>query len=220
MFCDNCGNKLEQSAKFCPECGKKIGMVQGSVSQCTSQFGLPKTRASEGKGKLLYTSKGISQKRAVILIIASAVLLLLGTYIMSLSQSRYTGITVKSFMGSGVIGGGYRFNEEGRQALSFLGIICIAEGLINVLSYFVIKKSEFHVYENCICGVEYASILGIPLKKEFELEYYQIVEVQKNSNIIFEGLQISTATEKYGVTLKYSAYEPYQLIKTKMKQLS
>lgn len=219
MLCENCGNELDKFAKFCPVCGRKTNIVQEHDIQHASNVTLQKSSTLDGPGKLLYETKGISKKRATLIILTSLILVLGGIFFINLAQSRYSGVTVSDARGyyRGVIGGGYRFNEKGRQFFQILGIICIVEGILNLFSYISIKKSEFHIYENCICGVEYYSVLGLQFKKEFELDYYQIKEVQKVSNFLFEGLRINTATDKYAVTLKNSALEPYQLIRTKIK---
>lgn len=38
MFCQNCGNELNEGAVFCPKCGEKIGMDQGLVEQYKQVF--------------------------------------------------------------------------------------------------------------------------------------------------------------------------------------
>lgn len=168
-------------------------------------------------GKKVYESKGIPKKQAVIMLVCSIILAVCGIVFIILSKARRKGVTIQSSFGSGTLGGGSVFNEEGQRILVILGILCIVFGVCFLLELIQIQKSVFRIYENHIEGIQYIPVFIVTLKKEFNLEYGQIVEIQITKGMFGSVLKIVSQGGRYGVTLKTNGEKERAYIRQKMK---
>lgn len=79
MFCSNCGNRLEDDAKFCPQCGNKIVRTKGSVirqiDNVASSVDFQKVKVNASA--MISGAKKLDMKKCLYGIIISAVLIIL-----------------------------------------------------------------------------------------------------------------------------------------------
>lgn len=167
--------------------------------------------------KKVYESKGIPKKQAVIMLVCSIILAVAGIVFIILSKARHKGVTIQSSFGSGTLGGGAVFNEEGQRILVILGILCVVFGICYFMDILIMQQSVFKIYENHIEGIQYIPVFIITLKREFNLEYGQIVEIQLTKNMFGSVLKIVSQGGKYGVTLKTNGEKERAYIRQKMK---
>lgn len=53
MFCQKCGNQLNEGAAFCPKCGSQIGVASGVQAQGTYENGVNQTKPKKRISPLL-----------------------------------------------------------------------------------------------------------------------------------------------------------------------
>lgn len=138
---------------------------------------------------------------------------------MGISQAKRKGVSVYSSLGSGTIGGGYVLSESGRKTLITLGIVLIICGVLIMCDLLVMKKSIFVIYEGHIEGVQYVPLFIINLKREFNLEYNQIIDIQVSQGSFGSVVKIVTNGGNYGMILKDDGKEGIEYIRQKIKMV-
>lgn len=148
MFCNNCGAKLEDGAKFCTVCGNPVAQEKTTLtsSEVTQKI------LSADKKKVFRADKNSGMINLGIMI-AMAFAAILWFYKYS-ELPRY-------------------FYEEERRVFFFLGILCAALALENLLIWFARSKVKLCIGEESVSGVS----TKVFFSREFEYEYSEISEV-------------------------------------------
>lgn len=175
-------------------------------------------------GRLLFASKGIAKKAKVVFTVCSIVLAVGGVlFAIIANMKRSTGSVyssigggTRSYMGS--YGGGYLLGSSGRSALQFFGILLVIFGILAFFNMLSMNKSYLNVYENGIKGMSVAGLFIVNLKKEYELEYSEIENVQLNRNPLYgDTIIVSARGERYGLFVEKDADRVARVIKQRMR---
>ena len=126
--------------------------------------------------KLLYDSKGCSQKIIVRYVISGIVCLAVGILFFCVSEARYDKLTSGGFS----IGGGYKFTKESRNFLKIAGSVGIAFGFWSISIICTLRSMCVKIYEDHIEGKSWVGILRE--NKQFfcttaELQSYEVSNV-------------------------------------------
>ena len=176
--------------------------------------------------KKIFESKGCAKKQTLLFLSCGIILVICGIFLMLISNAKRDGTKVftrsayGTLISSGTIGGGYVLNEDGRRMLMIFGVVALIFGISAICSLWVLRKSAFTVYEGYVEGVQYIPLFIVNLKKEFHLEYDQILDVQVSRGTFGQTVKIVTRGGNYNVTLKEDGEDGIAYIRQKIRNLS
>lgn len=174
--------------------------------------------------KLLFESKGISKKSKTLFVVSSVVMLICGAFFLLLANLKKSSRSASVFSGSnqiyaGSYGGGYRLSDSGRMTLIVIGIIVIAIGIMLFCNIISTGKSYVKIYENHIQGLSCVGILFFNIKKDYNIEYHQIEDVQVVKNPLYgDTIAIKALGNGYGLMIAENIDQAVALIKQRMHE--
>lgn len=158
MFCGYCGKKIEEEAKVCPYCGKRL--PEDETDKTVSLLPETEPNVSESE-KLIYESKGCSGRQMGGMIFFLILAIVGACMCFGLRNARYQSSTVSSgYITDGVyhetsvghLGGGFKFNSEGRQMLLIIGVFALAAAVFFAEYLIGMYRCWVKVYENHVEG--------------------------------------------------------------------
>lgn len=177
MFCGYCGKKIEKEAKVCPNCGKRFPVDETDTTVSLSPEMEPNMLGNE---KLIYESKGCSKMQMGGVIFFLLLAIVGACMCFGLRNAKYKSSTVSSgYITDGVyhetsvgyLGGGFKFNSEGRQMLLIMGVIALGTAMLFAEYLIGMSRCWVKVYENHVEGQNF--IIGF-IKSQF---YFTIQEI-------------------------------------------
>lgn len=119
---------------------------------------------------------------------------------------------------AGSYGGGYRLADSGRTVLIGAGIIVIVLGIIFFCNLLAAGKSYVKIYENRIQGLSSVGMLFFTVKKEYEIEYHQIEDIQVVKNPLFgDSIVIKASGNRYGLLIAENVNQAADIIKQRIR---
>lgn len=173
--------------------------------------------------KLLFESKGIAKKSRQLFAVCSAVMVICGVFFIFLANSKKSGGSASISAGgtqiyAGSYGGGYRLADSGRTVLIGAGIIVIVLGIIFFCNLLAAGKSYVKIYENRIQGLSSVGMLFFTVKKEYEIEYHQIEDIQVVKNPLFgDSIVIKASGNRYGLLIAENVNQAADIIKQRIR---
>lgn len=176
--------------------------------------------------KKIFESKGCPKKQTILYLSCGIVSIIGGIFFVLLSNAKHRASAVQAYtpygklINSSTIGGGYVLSEDSRKTFMILGFIAIILGILMISNLQVLKKSTFTVYEGYVEGVQYVPLFIVNIKREFHLEYDQVVEVQISQGSFGQVARVVTKGERYDIILAEDGEEGIAYIREKIKMSS
>lgn len=135
MFCSNCGNKLEDNAKFCSSCGSPVGAQTSAPEQIEDEIILMQGLCNRVKSPLVVQNGNaiLTNKRFVYLKHSLAKTLVIGAFV-NLTKGSYDFDIQNSDIAS---------IEDGRQGISKTIIINTKSG--EKYNFYVTNREEWKI---------------------------------------------------------------------------
>lgn len=174
--------------------------------------------------KLLFSSKGFSQKNNRIRIVAAVVLLILGLCCCGLSQMTVSSVRNGSVTSYGNVsvfsfGRSHLFNHQTQMMIMGIGLALIVfavNSIVIITRSGNLEKNYFKIYENHIEGALYNGF-G---QRVFSLDYSKITSVQLIGGTGLKTLVIKAPNQRYMIPFDEDAEEAYRLICDRQRQSS
>lgn len=154
MFCQGCGTKIEDGARFCTKCGRPVEMPNVEIKYN------PQIKKENKKKDTVFQ---VSSRTPFI-------------YLMTAAAFIFSGV-IAFYERAELYGGAwdpYR-NDSERFNLLLIGMVAIALAIESLLLWWGSTKVKLIIGEHSISGVRIASGL---LTKEFEYDYSEITEIK------------------------------------------
>lgn len=171
-------------------------------------------------GKLVFQSKGVSDKAKQITLICSIVLIAAGILFVIIANMKQSSGTVDIGIGDGIstfsgsYSGGYRLPDSARHTMIFAGIVVVLLGVGAFFNVRTANQSFFKIYTGKLVGQTCAGFWIFTVKRQFEIDYRRITDIQMISNpLIGNVIYVKANGERYGLLVSDNADKAYGLIK-------
>lgn len=175
--------------------------------------------------KLLFESAGVSKKYKLVNTVCSIVLILLGIFVLIMRnmKRRSVGVSISAggnLIDTGNLGGGYIISDDARNTLMIVGVIVILLGILFFCNMFSSNKSYVKIYEDRIVGLSCAGVILFTIKKNYDIKYDQIENLQIVRNSLFgDSISVKAQGERYGILVRDKADEAYRIIMQRIGEM-
>ena len=171
-------------------------------------------------GKLVFQSKGVSDKAKQITLICSIVLIAAGILFVIIANMKQSSGTVDIGVGddistfSGSYGGGYRLPDSARHTMIFAGIVVVLLGVGAFFNVRTANQSFFKIYTDKLVGQTCAGFWIFTVKRQFEIDYRKITDIQLiNNPLIGDVISVKAGGDRYGLLVQDNVDKAYGLIR-------